>query len=536
MRRPWLVRGDVDGFFGLFVDNLVQFMVISALCAAVCGIPAHFIVSRILPGAAVSVLLGNLFYTWQARRLMRATGRDDVTALPYGINTPTVFAYILLIMGPVYRLALAQGQTPDAAWRLAWQAGLFACLGSGMIECAGAFLGGWVRRHTPRAALLSALAGVAIAFIAMGFVFQLFALPEIGLLPMLLVVLAYAARTRLPLRLPAGLVAVVIGTVLAWLLLAVSGTTWRPSTQPIALGFYAPRWSHADVFMLWHHPLAWSYLSVILPMGLFNVIGSLQNLESAEAAGDRYPTWSSLLVNGLGSLLAAFLGSPFPTTIYIGHPGWKAMGARAGYSALNGLIITGLVLFGGMALVLRVVPMEAALGILLWIGIIITAQAFEAVPRSHALAVAFGLIPALAAWARTLLESALGAAGSSLFAVADPLAQGGALYVRGLLALDSGFLLTSMLWAAIMVFAIERRFLAASAATAMAAVLSLIGIIHGYRLGAGGVSPAFGLTAAPAFAVGYGFAAITLFALHLGQGRDAAGAPQQRDSAAVAAP
>lgn len=518
MKRPWLVRGDVDGFFGLFVDNLVQLMAISALCATVSGIPTHFIISRILPGAAISILLGNLFYTWQARRLMRATGRDDVTALPYGINTPTVFAYVLLIMGPAYRAALAAGEAQDAAWRVAWQIGLLACLGSGIIEIIGAFLGGWMRRYTPRAALLSALAGIAITFIAMGFVFQLFAAPEIGLLPMLIVVLAYAARTRLPLRLPAGLVAVVVGAAIAWLLVAAGWTQWRPSSQPLDVGLYWPRWSGQDVVALLRSPLAWSYLAVIFPMGLFNVIGSLQNLESAEAAGDRYATTPSLLVNGVGSLTAAFLGSPFPTTIYIGHPGWKAMGARAGYSALNGLIITGLVLFGGIAVVLRVVPIEAALGILLWIGIIITAQAFEAVPRSHALAVAFGLVPALAAWGRTWLESALASGGTSLFQAQGALQQQG-VYVHGVLALDSGFLLTSMIWAAVMVYAIERRFAVAAAWLGGAAALSLTGIIHGYSLTSEGVRAAFGPTAAPAFTVGYALACILMLSMHIGRRR-----------------
>ncbi len=161
MKIPWFVRGDIDGFFGLFIDNLLQLMVIAVLGRAVCGFSPELINGRILPGAAVSILVGNLFYAWQARRLARQTGRANVTALPYGINTPSVFAYILLIMGPVYQ------ETRDP--QLAWRAGLLACFLSGVMETAGAFAGDWLRRHTPRAALLSALAGIALTFIAMGF-------------------------------------------------------------------------------------------------------------------------------------------------------------------------------------------------------------------------------------------------------------------------------------------------------------------------------------------------------------------------------
>jgi AGZA family xanthine/uracil permease-like MFS transporter len=39
MRPGWFVRGDIDGFFGLFVDNLLQLMLIAVLCGQVCGLP-----------------------------------------------------------------------------------------------------------------------------------------------------------------------------------------------------------------------------------------------------------------------------------------------------------------------------------------------------------------------------------------------------------------------------------------------------------------------------------------------------------------
>ncbi|MGZ6034930.1 MAG: hypothetical protein ACXWLG_05790, partial [Myxococcaceae bacterium] len=94
----WFVRGDVDGFFGLALDNLVQLLVLSELCRTVLGFPDSLVYGRILPGAAVSLLVGNLFYAWQAMRLARATGRTDVCALPYGINTVSLFAHVFLVM------------------------------------------------------------------------------------------------------------------------------------------------------------------------------------------------------------------------------------------------------------------------------------------------------------------------------------------------------------------------------------------------------------------------------------------------------
>jgi AGZA family xanthine/uracil permease-like MFS transporter len=220
----------------------------------------------------------------------------------------------------------------------------------------------------------------------------------------------------------------------------------------------------------------------------------------------------SLLANGTATLAAACFGCPFPTTIYIGHPAWKSMGARRGYSILNGAVIAALCFLGAIPVVLKVVPVEATLGILLWVGLIITAQAFQAVPREHALAVALGLIPSLAAWALVLIETALRAGGSSLFLAAPKF--GAELYVHGAIALSQGFLLTSMLLTATLVFILEKRFLRAAGWALTAAVLSMAGLIHAYELTPAGVKNRFGLAAAPGFGIMYALGALFLAALH----------------------
>lgn len=504
MKVGWFVRGDIDGFFGLFVDNLLQLMLIAVLCGSVCGMPPELIYGRILPGAALSILFGNVFYAWQARKLAIKTGRMDVTALPYGINTVSLIAFVFLIMAPIY----FETKNPT----LAWQAGLFACLASALLECVGAFVGDWLRRHTPRAALLSSLAGIAITFISMGFVFQIFAMPAIAVVPALFVIIVYGGRIKLPLGLPGGFIAVAMGVAMGWVLRWSGYPYFQPLQEPYQFAVHLPRTTFPDTFAFLINGQGWKYFSVIFPMALFNVVGSLQNLESAEAAGDRYNTRSSLLVNGFGSLVAACLGNPFPTTIYIGHPGWKAMGARWGYSILNGAVITALCLIGGVTLVLKIVPMEAMIGILLWIGIIITAQAFQEVPKKHSGAVALGLVPALAAWALLLIETTLRKAGSSLYDVAPEF--GGDLYVYGIISLSQGFMLTCMVLSAMMVFVVERQFIKAALWTATASVLSFFGVIHAYVLTPAGVQNKFGFGAAKAYALAYLIAAMLLVALY----------------------
>lgn len=498
---PWFVRKDLDGFFGLMIDNLIQLILIVSLCRELIHLPDNLIFGRILPGAAVSILLGNFFYAWQARQLARETGREDVTALPYGINTVSLFAFIFFIMLPIYQ------QTKDPVW--AWKVGLVACFLNGVIEIIGAFIAESVRRVTPRAALLSALAGIAITFISMDFTFKIFAQPRIALLPMAMIFVAYFAQQKLPLGLPGGMVAIALGTALGWLFGSMNGMTWR-SNLSLAL----PQFTGGSLWQALMDPAFLNYFSVILPMGIFNVVGSLQNIESAEAAGDRFRTFPSLMVNGIGSVVAALFGSVFSTTIYIGHPGWKRLGARSGYSALNGIFISVLCLTGTIQAVLNLIPLEAGIGILLYIGIIIVAQAFQETPKEHAPAVALGIVPALAAWGLLMVETGMHAAGKSIFDTGlAPFAQ--SLAIRGMISLERGFIFTSMILAAIGVALIERQFTKAGGWSLAAALFSALGIIHAYRVTPGGITSRFGLFAAPQFVWAYLGLAVLFFTVAL---------------------
>ena len=478
----WFVRGDVDGFFGLALDNLVQLLLIDALCRGVLGFSDELLYGRVLPGVAVSLLVGNLYYARQAKRLAQATGRDDVCALPYGINTVSLFAHVFLVMLPAKLAATAAGAEDPS--RVAWHAGLIATIGSGLIEAGGAFAADWLRRVTPRAALLATLSGIALGFISLGFLFRTFANPIVGLTTLGVVMLTYFGRVRFRGRIPGGLVAVVLGMLLAWM------TGLAPvGDAPTGGSLHVPVPVIGDILDAFSSGHLLAYVSVIVPMGLFNLVGSLQNIESAEAAGDAFPARPSLVVNGLGSLAAALFGSCFPTTIYIGHPGWKAMGARAGYSILNGVFVTFVCLTGTLAYIVWAVPIDAGMAIVLWIGIVITAQAFQATPARHAPAVVLGILPGLAAWGTMLIKAALRSAGwgapggPSFDGHAEQLLTGlasGDVWAHGAFALEQGFIFTSIVLAAVTVAIIERRFVVGAAWCGVAALLSALGLMHAY--------------------------------------------------------
>jgi AGZA family xanthine/uracil permease-like MFS transporter len=459
---PWFTSGDVDGFFGLFFSGFPDLLLIVGL-APVCGFPVEFVTRQVLPGVAVSILVGNLFYAWQARRLAARTGRDDVTAIPFGVNTPTIFAYVFLIMGPVY------ARTHSGT--LAWQAGVFASLISGAVQTAGAFCTDWLRRYTPRAALLCPLAGLALAYLCLGFIFGVFDQASIALLPMLVLFSLYGSRLKLPWRIPPGLVAIGLGA----LLVAILGRLHiynAPAVPAAAPGFYLP---HAvNLLALLGNREWWGYISIILPLASLDTLASLQILGSVKIAGDDYKTTPSLLMNGLGTLAAAALGSPFPTTLYVGHAAHKANGARSGYSALNGLV----------TLVLAEVP------------------------KAQTIAVALGLVPMLAQWATGIADTVARKAGSSLAQILP--SMGTELALGGLLALGQGGLLTSMLWAAALALVIERRFAAAAGWLAAAAGLAAFGVIHAYTLTLAGVEGSLRWGAAPEFALSYAGGALFL--------------------------
>jgi len=493
---PWLTSGDFDGFFGLFFSGFPDLLLIVGL-APVCGFKTEFVSTRILPGVALSVLAGNLFYAWQARQLARSSGREDVTAIPFGVNTPTIFAYVFLIMGPVY------ARTHDAT--VAWHAGIFASLLSGVVQTAGAFGTDWLRRHTPRAALLCPLAGLSLAYLCLGFVFGVFQQPAVALLPMIVLFTLYASRIKLPGRVPPALLAIGIGAVLVAVLRHLHLYA-DPPEAVVTPGVYLPQ--VVNIFGLFTRNEWWSYLSIILPLAALDTLASLQILESVKAAGDDFRTTPSLLMNGLGTLAAACLGSPFPTTLYVGHAAHKANGARSGYSTINGLVTVALCLTGVLPLVLRVIPLEVAGPVIVWFGLVTVGQAFTEVPVNQAVAVAMGLIPMLAQWATTLVETVLETAGSSIAAVAPKI--GSELALGGLIALGEGGLLTSMLWAATLALAVQRRFVQSAAWLGVAAILSALGIIHAHAVTPAGVAGRIGWWAAPDFACVYAAGAVFL--------------------------
>ena len=460
-------RGDLNAFFGLGINMLVNVLVLAALAAGVVQIPGGDVFGTILPALGVGLLVGNVFYFHLARQLARKEGRSNVTALPFGPSVPHMFIVTFVVMLPTFIAT----KDPIAAWT----AGLAWAFIIGIIVLIGAFVGPTIRKFTPRAALLGTLAGISITFISMGPAAQMWEAAWIALPVLALIIIGFVSGVRLPGNFPIGLAALLLGSAIAWGGGFMETAAVTSAAKDIAIGLPS-----LNVDLLFDglegiSPL----LATAIPLGIYNFTEAMSNVESAAAAGDNYSLRHVLLADGTGAIVGSSLGSPFPPAVYVGHPGWKAAGGGISYSLATGVLIFILCFFGLFPLLGAMLPIPAIVPVLLYIGLVIGAQAFRAVPKAHYAAIVLALVPNVAAWATGLINNSLSAAGTSADEVgSEALGNAGVVY-DGLLKLGEGAVLAGLILGAIAVFMIDRRFVWAAGFSFLAAALCLVGLIHG---------------------------------------------------------
>ena len=475
--KVW-VPGDWNAFFGFGTNILVNLLTLTALMRYVLKLPDELIFGRILPATGLMLFLSTVYYAWLAYKLAQKTGRSDVCALPSGISVPHMFVVVFVIMMPI---AASAGDPIKG-----WEAGLTWVFVQSFVLMIGGFVAPWIKKITPRAALLGALAGVSIAFISLRPALDMYMDPVIGIVCFAILLASWFGGVRYFKGIPAGLVAIAVGSAIAWGGLALGYNFGGMSIAKLgdsfaSFGFSIPLPVFGHVFG------GFEYLGVILvtaiPFGIYDLVEAMDNVESAEAGGDHYPTTRVLTADGVVSLIGCLLGNPFINAVYIGHPGWKAIGGRIGYSAATGVMVLVLSWFGILALMMALIPVVAISPILLYIGMLIGAQAFQETPKSHAPAVILSLIPQVAGWGKLMIDNALGAAGTNAATVGiDKLAGMGVLY-HGLELLGGGAILGSLILAAIAACIIDRAFTKAAGFALAGAVLTFFGFMHSEAIG-----------------------------------------------------
>ncbi|GAB2726382.1 NCS2 family permease [Halomonas garicola] len=470
LHYPWYKKEDTDAFFALFQNNIANFVVI-AISMLGMGFPASIVYGQVLPGAAVAVMVGNFYYAFTAARLARRENRTDVTALSYGISTPVMFVFLFGVLLPAKQL------TGDAD--LAWKVAVAACFISGAIEAAISLVGRWVQYHLPRAAMLGAVAGVALTFIAGEMLFKTLEVPVVGLVVLALILVGLVARVSMPLRIPTSLFAIILGTLLAYLIGATDDGKFSDAFTYI--GFYPllPSLAWLDGLGLLATGML-SILTVVLPITLYNAIETMNNVEAMEAAGDKYDVRECQAVDGAGTMIGALFGGVFPTTVYIATVGAKWMGAGRGYSLLNGAVYALATMFGLIAALAAVIPVSVVAPILVFVGVSMIATAFQTNDTRYYPAVALAMLPYFANYLVTRFNRDAGDVVSGISGAIEAMGQGS--------------MFMAIFLGAMAVSVIDHQFRRAAAFAVLAAGFSFVGLMH---------APALAFSAAPDFVVGY---------------------------------
>jgi AGZA family xanthine/uracil permease-like MFS transporter len=212
--------------------------------------------------------------------------------------------------------------------------------------------------------------------------------------------------------------------------------------------------------LIWSKP---ELFAVLIPIEIYNFFESIGNVKSAQTAGDNYNMRTSVWVDGLGTCVGALFGSPFPTTIYLGHPAYKQMGARTSYAFTTGLLLWFASLIGLFAFLQHFIPAAGVAPLLVFVGIVMCQYAFQSAP-AYGAAIAIALVPHIADLLKKQLDGTLLEVlqqGSVTTELAARLAQNQGVYFQSYALLSHGAIITGLL----------------------AFLLSLVGLIHAGQIG-----------------------------------------------------
>lgn len=278
-------------------------------------------------------------------------------------------------------------------------------------------------------------------------------MPLVGWLSLIVLFVIYLGKVNT--KLPAALIAIVVGAGIAWATGAMSFSTVTDSLQN--LGFYIPNFTFS-IFSGEVLSAVIPFLPIVIVFSLNEVITGIQAVEQARECGDTFfTTTKPLVLCGVASMVGALFGSPLAVGLYWGYPGWKKMGSGTGYHlgivALYALVgLTGL-----SAIITAFIPEAVVLPILVFVGISSYSQAFEVVSKKYYPAVIMASLPVVMDF------------------MMDNVAEG---KLQGFLAFDPGSAFVGLLVGCVFVFIIDNNWLKAAITNVVALALTGIGMIH----------------------------------------------------------
>jgi adenine/guanine/hypoxanthine permease len=512
-RIPWFRSGDLNGFLGLLADNMATLSFIVGILIGAFQFPAEVVFKYMVPGTAFGVFLGDAAFSLLGRRLQKKHGRDDIAAMPLGLDTPSAIGLAVTVIGPAFIAMKSSGVEPYQAAINAWYIGMAAVISIGALKIAFVPFANTLQKIIPKAALLGSLAGICIILIGFMPLVEIFTLPIVGIISLGIVLYTLIAKIDLPYKLPGAFVAIVIGTVI-YHVLGLSGFSTGTYAEPslnLYFGLPLPRAGFIQGF-----ESLLKYIPIIIPFSILVVIGDLNIAESAMVGGDPYEPKTVLFIDGLCTMIGGMFGAISQTTAYPGQSAYKKMGSRTGYTLLAALFIGLGGVFGYISFFVELIPTAVLAPILIFVGLEITSQAFTACHARYAPAVCFAILPSVARYVNLQFTNPEYISADKLTALVNQTGQT-LPHILVIIALSGGFILVGMLWGAFFAEMIDRRLKRSSVYCFILAVLTFFGIVHSVDL-SGQIYLPWTLTGIQQslvynFTIGYMILGLMLFAL-----------------------
>ena len=502
---PWFRRGDVGGLVYMISNNIVNYIIIIYSLQSM-GWGNDLIFGRVIPGVSIGLMVGGFYYAYMAVKLSKKIGSADVTALPSGISTPAMFVILWGVISPLsYELEPEQ----------AWAAAVAACFIGGFVEFCGGFIGPWIKKSLPRAALLGTVAGIGFIWMSTQGIFDVFGDPVVGLPILAVSLLGLFGGYLFPKKVSPFLVAIVGGIVYAYCL---GRTTFDFS----GVGFYFPNPVNTVQALINGFIYVAPFLTVVIPIEIYNFIETMDNVEAANAAGDDYNVREAQFADGCCTMISAVFGGVIPNTVWLGHAGLKKANAGVGYSWISGLVLGLSGVLGLFTFLSELVPAAVCAVTFLWCATIMVCQAFKDVELKHYAGVAIAMVPAVADYVFTQVTGAVGISGVWTETISSGIMTGVAGYAQettdalinagvmwnGTPAVKAGAIVIGLLLGSLTCFIIDRRLDKAAIVCGCGAVLALFGFIH---------SAALGFYPMSQYVWGWAIAAVLMLVFHAGR-------------------
>ncbi len=506
---------DINAGFAFFLDVVVNIFVLAGILLGAFNFPVEIVFGRIIPGAIAGILFGNVVFIWFAKKTAEETGNPALTSIPLGIDLPTVFGMCFFILGPVY-LANVEAVGELAAAEKAWIIGMASTLWMAVIKMGLSFFARAMQVELPQMALIGAMAAIATVWLGAEAIYGVFELPEVGIVSLMVMAYALIAGHKLPFNMPGAVIAILGGTILYYILaFAGVGENYVVREAPElvsaipspSLGGFTGMFGEVT-----------NYLGIILPFALLIAASSVNVVAGARVIGDDYDASKVVKIDSVATAVSALFGGVVQTTPYFGHATYKRMGARTNYAIGAVSVITIGGFLGVIALASQMIPAAVLKPILVVVACDIMRLAFTGGDVRHAPALLFAVVPGILNYTFTKVSELYGKLGVS---VQQSLGSEWLAGYNLMGAMSKGYILTSILWGAMIVWIIDRKLVRAAGAAIVAAICTEVGIIHSVAPTGGmylpwAIGDLGGLEILPhRLAVGYLIAGLMLFGFNM---------------------